>query len=190
MAWVPRVAAVGSLLFTLSACSSSNPAGPAPGQTTTANPTPTVGPPPPTATPPAISIGTIKLVSVSPDPGASLPVQRCIVNGLPRECAGWNGAFEVTLAGEIEWPVLTVSFYDGTKLCGYAAATVGASLPAGVPKTFQPSRISLTDEWGTFQPPCALPAKATRMVAELWTDANWNFSIRQEFAFQYTFVKP
>ena len=140
--------------------------------------------------PPAVSMGTIRLVSVNPDPGASLTVQRCIVNGLPRDCVAWSGAFEVTLAGDIRWPVLTVSFYNGTKLCGYAAATVDATLPAGVATTFRPSSISLSDEFGSFQPPCALPAKATRMVAQLWTDDNWNFSVRQEFPIQYAFVKP
>ena len=190
MARAPHVAAVVSLVFALSACSGSGPTGPGPVQTTTPNLNPTVGTPPTPTPPPTLSIGTIKLVSVSPDPGAALAVQRCVVNGLPRDCAAWSGAFEVTLAGEIRWPVLTVSFYDGTTLCGYAAATVGAALPAGVPTTFQPSSISLTDEWGTFKTPCPLPAKATRLVAELWTDDNWNFSVKQEFSLHYTFVKP
>jgi hypothetical protein len=135
-------------------------------------------------------VGTIRLVSVSPDPGASLTVERCVVNGLPRDCAPWSGAFEVTVAGDVEWPVLTVGFYDGTKLCGYAAATIDTRLPAGVATTFRPSSISLTDEFGSFQPPCALPAKATRMVAQLWTDADWNFSVSQELPAQYAFVKP
>ena len=194
MARVPRIATVFSLVFALSACSGSDPVGPAPVQTRPPNPSPTIDPPPPppppTTVPPALPTATIKLVGMSPDPGASLTVEGCVVNGLPRDCASWSGAFEVTLTGEIRWPVLTVGFYDGAKLCGYAAATVGATLPVGVPVTFQPSSISLTDEWGSFNPPCVLPAKATRMVAVLWTDDNWNFLVTQEFPVHYTFVRP
>jgi hypothetical protein len=131
----------------------------------------------------------IALIGVSPEPGQSLTVAPCGTGGAPRECAAaWSGTFEVTVNGAVEYPVLTISFYDESKRCGYAATGLDTVLPAGT-TVFHPKTIYLTDEFGTFSSPCALPARATRMVAELWSDADGT-SVKQEFPIAYTFVKP
>lgn len=179
------------LLFVLSACGGSDtglPTGPGPIRSGGEGSPPPTTPPP--AQPPSSTTGTIALVGVTPEPGTSLTVAPCSRGGALRECAGaWSGMFEVTVNGAVESPVLTVRFYDGSTLCGYAGYSWDAVLPAGA-ATFHPKTIYLTDEFGTFSPPCALPAKATRMVAELWTEADGTFSVKQEFPISYTFVKP
>ena len=181
------------MLFVLSACGGSHtgaPTGPGAAGSGSRASDPSAGPPPP-PTQASASPGTIRLIDLKPGPGASLAVQPCFNSGQRRECAVWSGTFEVTVPGSVEWPVLTVSFYDGVKRCGYGAATLPSnSLEAGVTERFKPTMVFLTDEFGTFSPPCSLPASATRMVAELWTDTNWNFSVKQEFPVSYTFVKP
>jgi hypothetical protein len=86
------------------------------------------------------------------------------------------------------WAVLSVAFYEGPILCGYAAD--GQQLvPAGQTVTFRPSWISLSDEFGTFPSPCRLPATTTRMVAVLWSDADWTTQLTQEFSGSYTFIR-
>lgn len=144
--------------------------------------------PPPSGQPPSRITGTIALVGVSPEPGQSLTVAPCSTGGAPRECAtAWSGTFEVTVNGAVEYPVLTISFYDDSRRCGYAATGLDTVLPAGT-TVFHPQTIYLTDEWA-LSPPCVLPARATRMVAELWSDADGT-SVKQEFSIAYTFIKP
>jgi hypothetical protein len=62
--------------------------------------------------------------------------------------------------------VLTVAFYKDDMICGYAA-DVRDRIQAGEIITFRPTWISLSDAYGTFRQPCALPATTTRMVAVL-----------------------
>lgn len=134
--------------------------------------------------------GAIEMVSSSPDSGASLTVRSCQFGAVTRSCAdGWVGTFNVSLNGELRYPVLTVAFYSGDVLCGYAA-DVTDRITAGQTVTFRPRWISLSDEFGTFSQACALPANTTRMVAVLWSDDDPTTQISQEFTATYKFVRP
>lgn len=134
--------------------------------------------------------GTIEMVNSSPLSGASLSVRSCRFGAVTRLCAdGWAGTFNVSLSQELRYPVLTVFFYSGDLLCGYAAG-VRDRITAGQTVTFHPTWISLSDEFGTFRQTCALPATTTRMVAVLWSDDDWSTTISQEFAATYTFLRP
>ena len=114
-----------------------------------------------------------------------LPVRRSHT-----QLRGWLGRnFNVSLSGELRSPVLTVAFYSGDVLCGYAA-DVRDRITAGQTVTFRPTWISLSDEFGTFSQACALPATTTRMVAVLWSDDDWTTQISQEFTTMYKFVRP
>jgi hypothetical protein len=130
------------------------------------------------------------MVSSSPAFGASLSVRSCQFGAVTRSCAdGWVGAFNVSLSGELRSPVLTVAFYSGDILCGYAA-DVRDRITAGQTVTFRPTWISLSDEFGTFSQACALPATTTRMVAVLWSDDDRTTQISQEFTAMYKFARP
>ena len=176
-------------LALLTACGAGGPAAPTP---PTRSPSTSAAPPKPVPQgPPATSSasGTITMVGSNPPSGASLPVGECRFGSVPRICAeGWSGVFTVSLDRDMTWPVLTVGFYDGDVLCGYAA-DVRQQLSAGQTATFAPTRISLSDEFGTFSSPCPLPTTTTRIVALLWSDADRTSQLRQEFAFRYTFVR-
>ena len=192
MTRMPYVATALPIIFLLAACNGPDrvtPTGPGPAQPageTTTPPAPPVPAPQPTPT----STGTITLLRVSPDAGASLVVATCLVGNITRECAAdWSGTFDVTVDRDVQYPVLTVSFYEGETRCGYAATTL-TSLAAGVPTTFVASKIFLTDEWGTPTPRCEFPARPTRVVAELWTDADGTVGVKQQFALAYTFIRP
>lgn len=192
MARVPYAATVLPIILLLAGCSGPDrvpPTGPGPAQPpgeTTTPPAPPVPAPQPTPT----TTGTINLLRVSPDAGASLVVGTCRVGSVTRECAAdWKGTFDVTVDRDVRDPVLTVSFFQGETRCGYAAASL-TSVAAGVPTTFVPSTIFLTDEWGTPTPRCEFPARPTRLVAEFWTDADGTVGLKQEFALAYTFIRP
>jgi hypothetical protein len=130
------------------------------------------------------------MIGSSPGPGASLLVGECRFGNVTRTCAdGWRGTFNVSLDREMVWAVLTVSFYDGDVRCGYAA-DVQPRVSPGQTVTFRPSWISLSDEFGTFETPCRVPAKTTRMVAVLWSDADWTTQLTQEFSGSYIFTRP
>lgn len=193
---VPHAATALLSLVILSACGgdTGSPTGPGPIRSGNEVPPPPApappAPAPPAGQPPTAVRGTIALISVSPDSGNSLTVATCSRGGPPRECASdWRGTFEVTLDGPVEFPILVARFYDGETLCGYAAGGFDSVIPAGA-TLFHPSTIYLTDEFGTLSPPCALPAKVTRMVVEVWTEADGTFSVKQEFPISYTFIKP
>lgn len=146
--------------------------------------TPTILPPPA----PAAS-GTITMIDSIPGAGASLLVGTCQFGTVTRRCADeWRGTFDVSASRGVDWPVLSVAFYDGDVLCGYAA-DAHQRLAAGATTTFRPARISLSDEFGTFSSSCPLPASITRVVAVLWSDSDWTFQLRREFATQYAFVE-
>ena len=184
------VSAIVSLTF-VSACGAAgttSPTGPTSLQTSekgVSAPPPRVG-----STSQSSATGAIEMVSSSPASGASLSVRSCQFGAVTRSCAdGWDGTFNVSLNGELRYPVLTVSFYSGDVLCGYAA-DVRDRIAAGQTVTFRPTWISLSDEFGTFSQACALPATTTRMVAVLWSDDDWTTQISQEFTTTYKFVRP
>ena len=85
--------------------------------------------------------------------------------------------------------MLTVAFYSGDVLCGYAA-DVRDRITAGQTVTFRRQWISLSNEFGTFSQTCALPATTTRMVAVLWSDDDWTTQISQEFTTTYKSCAP
>ena len=139
---------------------------------------------------PATATGTITMVSSTPGSGAVLQVRECDFGLVTRACAdGWRGTFNVSLDRDLRWAVLTIAFYDGATLCGYAADDQ-PHMAAGQTVSFSPGRISLSDEFGTFSSPCRRPATTTRMVAVLWSDADQTTQLRQEFDSTYNFVEP
>ena len=154
---------------------------------------PASNPPPrllPGSTPQSTVTGAIEMVSSRPASGAPLAVRTCQFGAVTRTCTDeWAGAFNVSLSRELQYPVLTVAFYSGDVLCGYAA-DVRDRIAAGQPVTFRPTWISLSDEYGSFSQPCPLPATTTKMVAVLWSDADWSTQVTQEFTTTYTFVHP
>ena len=154
--------------------------------------TQTIAPAPPPRNPGVASAasGTITMVGSTPGSGASLQVRECRFGNVTRTCAdGWSGTFTVSVDRDMIRAVLTVSFYDGAVLCGYAA-DVQQRVPAGQTVTFRPTWISLSDEFGTFSASCRLPATTTRMEAVLWSDADWTTQVTREFAGAYVFVRP
>ena len=160
------------------------PTGPSSTQTAAPTPTPQAPAPRPAAT------GTISMIGSSPGSGAALLVGECLFGNVTRTCAdGWRGTFNVSLDREMVWAVLTVGFLDGDVSCGYAADVQERIVP-GQTVTFRPSRIVLSDEFGSFPTPCRLPATTARMVAVLWSDADWTTQLTQEFPGSYTFVRP
>jgi hypothetical protein len=183
------VSAIASLTF-VSACGDTNitsPTGPGARQGSESVSAP---PPPHEPTSQAQATGAIEMASSSPASGASFFVRSCEFGAVTRSCAdGWVGTFNVSLSGELRHPVLTVAFYRGNVLCGYAAA-VKDRITVGQTVSFRPTWISLSDEFGTFSQACTLPATTTKMVAVLWSDDDWTMQLRQEFATAYTFVRP
>ncbi len=184
------VSTIASLTF-VSACGDTNitsptgPSGPQVSERAVSTPPPALQP-----TSQSLAPGAIEMASSSPASGASLVVRSCQFGAVTRNCAdGWVGTFNVSLSGELRYPVLTVAFYSGDVLCGYAA-DVKDRITAGQTVTFRPTWISLSDEFGTFSQVCTLPVTTTRMVAVLWSDDDWTTQIRQEFATAYRFVRP
>ncbi len=184
------VAAVASLTF-VSACGDTNIVSHTGPSAWHANERGMSAPPPalqPTSQ--SLATGTIEMASSSPSSGASLSVGSCQFGAVTRSCVvGWVGTFNVSLSEELRFPVLTVAFYSGNVLCGYAA-DVKDRITAGQTVTFRPTWISLSDEFGTFLQACTLPVTTTRMVAVLWSDDDWATQLSQEFATAYKFVRP
>ena len=96
-------------------------------------------------------------------------------------------------AEELQNLVLTVSFWDGERRCGYAADTRDA-LAAETSASLAPSIAFLS--WEEFSPPpvktvqpCSLPVTTTRLVAELWTQHDHRSISTREFAGTYTFIR-
>lgn len=172
------------------ACGDAGGATPAAPTATSASQAAAPKPPPLDAVSRSDATGIISMIGTSPGSGASLLVGECRFGNITRTCAdGWRGTFNVSLDREMEWAVLTVSFYNGDVRCGYAA-DVQQRVPPGQTVTFRPSRISLSDEFGTFPTPCRLPATTTRIVAVLWSDTDWTTQLTQEFASSYVFTRP
>ena len=142
---------------------------------------------------PASGRGTIAVREFSPGPGGMLAVHdNCPSGSVTRRCTNdWHGTLDVVVDREMTYPVLVVSFYEGSKLCGYAASTRDV-VPADIPVSFDLSRIVLSDELGTFAQPCQLPSTTTRLVARLWSDSSsGSNTLMQELpATTYKFVEP
>jgi len=133
--------------------------------------------------------GTIVIGELTPAVGATLAVQsECPGGRVTRVCTdSWRGRFEVTVDREMTYAVLTVTFYDGETKCGYGASTMDV-VPVETRVSFTVERIFLSDEFGTFDAPCRLPATANRIRAELWSDSSsWTNTLIQDFATAYRF---
>ena len=166
------------------------PTGPPSTEAATPAPPPPPLPSPPDSTPRPPATGTITMIGSSPGFGASLLVGECRFGNVTRTCVdGWQGTFTVSLDRDLVWAVLSVGFFEGPILCGYAA-DVQQLVPAGQTVTFRPSRISLSDEFGSFPTSCRLPATTTRMVAVLWSDADWTTQLTQELSGSFIFTRP
>jgi hypothetical protein len=141
------------------------------------------GPTAPSAPPPQSANGRITEVSIEPQVGATMKVRDCEPDGSTHVavCADqFRGLFEVVADRPVRYPVLTVGFYEDFEFCGYAAATADALVP-GQTLSFSVSGLHLS---------CALPLTTTRMLVEVWSDADFGFSLKREFANSYTFRRP
>jgi hypothetical protein len=141
--------------------------------------------------PPGPGHGTIAVRQLSPAAGATLAVESdCPAGRVTRLCTeSWQGTFDVTVDRDMTYAVLTVSFYNGDKRCGYGAGTLDI-VPAGSRVSFTVTRIVLSDEFGTFVAPCPLPARINRMEATLWSDlSSWSNTLTQGFETAYTFAE-
>ena len=169
-----------ALTVLLAATSCAGPTSPSPGL-----------PPPspstfPAASPPVVPVpvtAEITMTSVAPASGSTMTIRDCATQyGWERLCSdGFRGTFSVQASGELQNLVLTVSFWDRERRCGYAADTRDA-LAAETSASFAPSLTFLS--WEEFSPPpttvdlfqpCSLPITTTRLIAELWTQARSPF---------------
>jgi hypothetical protein len=137
------------------------------------------------APPPQPANGRITAVSIEPQVGATMNVRDCELAAGATDTAvcvdQFRGLFEVVADRPVASPVLTVGFYDGFEFCGYATATADALVP-GHTLSFSASGIHLAS--------CGLPLTTTRMLVEVWSDADRGFSLTREFANTYTFRRP
>ncbi len=178
--------------------------------TSCAGPTsPSPGLPPPSlstfqAASPVVSVpvtAEITMTSVAPASGATITVRDCETEGgtgWARLCShDFRGTFSVQANGELQNLVLTVSFWDGERRCGYAADKRDA-LAAETSASFAPSLTFLS--WEEFSPPpttvnlfqpCSLPITTTRLIAELWTQHDHRSILTREFpgTYTYTFIR-
>ena len=129
--------------------------------------------------------------TASPGSGATLAVRDgCVAGLVARTCTeSWRGAFDVLVDLEMANAVLTVRFYDGDTLCGYAANTLNP-VPANSRVTIEVGTIFLSDEFRTFRTPCRRPFTTNRIEAELWSDSSaWGSrTLVQLFPGSYTFA--
>ena len=129
--------------------------------------------------------GRITEVSIEPQVGATMNVRDCELGDESTHTAvcvdQFRGLFEVVVDRHVPSPVLTVGFYQDFEFCGYAAATADALVP-GQTLSFSASGIHLAS--------CDLPLTTTRMLVEVWSDADREFSLKREFPNTYTFRRP
>jgi hypothetical protein len=142
------------------------------------------GPTASSAPPPQSANGRITEVSIEPQVGATMNARDCeLADGSTRTAVcvdQFRGLFEVVADRPVRYPVLTVGFYEGFEFCGYAAAAADALVP-GQTLSFSVSGLHLS---------CALPLTTTRMLVEVWSDADFGFSLKREFPNSYTFRRP
>jgi hypothetical protein len=149
------------------------------------SPTGLTGPTPSLAPPPQPPNGRITEVSIQPEVGATVHVRDCEPADGSAHAAvcvdQFRALFDVVADRPVRNPVLTVGFYDGVDFCGYAAATADALVP-GQTLSFSASGLRLSS--------CALPLTTTRMLVEVWSDADFGFSLKRELPNSYTFRRP
>lgn len=146
----------------------------------------------PSPLPPAPTVsGEITITSISPGPGATVPVRACAL-GSTRFCADQPRlTVEVVIDQDIPDGSLTVQF----DRCGYAETPISA-LTAGSRISLTTSVIDLSDDGPLHDGVgarlfCELPAVTTKTNVRLWRagDAVGPLLAR-EFANTYTFARP
>jgi hypothetical protein len=147
--------------------------------------------PGPTPTPAPTITGEITIMSISPEPGATVPEHAC-GPGSTRFCADQpQVTFDVVADQDIPNATLTVSF----GLCGSARTPV-TSLTAGSRMSMSTSRVELSDDGPLHDGVgaalyCDLPAVTTRMIVRLWRSGNSVTPLlTREFEHAYTFAIP
>lgn len=161
-------------------------------------PSPAAPPPsgssPAAPSPPLVPVtAEITMTSVAPASGATITVRDCEPEGEPgpsRLCSrDFRGTFNVQANGELQYLVLTVSFWDGERRCGIAVDTRDA-LAAETSVSLAPSIAFISwQEENKIVQPCSLPVTTTRLVAELWTQHDHRSISTREFAGTYTFIR-
>ncbi len=131
----------------------------------------------------------IAMTSVAPASGATITVGNCSTDSARLCSHEFLASFNVQANEELQNLVLTVSFWDTERRCGYAADTRDA-LAANTSTSLAPSIAFLSWEQSSraFQP-CSLPVTTTRLVAELWTQHDHRTISTREFAGTYTFIQ-
>ena len=147
--------------------------------------------PSPAATAPPAVTGEITITSISPEPGATVPVRAC-APGSDRLCADQPQlTFDVVVDRDIPNAVLTVRFDQ----CGFTSAPV-TSLTSHSRMTLTTSVIGLSDDGPRHDgvgavPYCTLPAATTTMTVRLFRFGEpARALLTREFANAYTFVMP
>lgn len=145
-------------------------------------------PRPPVADPQETIIGEITISSISPRPGATVPVRPC-APGSAQVCADSPQlTIDVVVDQDIPDALLTVSFGG----CGWATTPI-TSIIAGTRVSLTTSVIHLSDD-GPFHDGvgavklCELPAVTTRMFVSLWRSGQpARPLLTREFENAYTF---
>src|SRR5688572_12046386 len=125
-------------------------------------------PGPPVAVPEETITGEIRITSISPQPGATVPVRPCAPRSAQVCADSPLLTLDVVIDLDIPDALLTVSF-DG---CGLATTPV-TSFTAGSRMSLTTSVIQLSDD-GPFHDSvgatlrCELPAVTARMFVSLW----------------------
>jgi hypothetical protein len=131
----------------------------------------------------------ITMTSVAPSSGATITVGKCFTDSARLCSHEFLSSFNVQVNQELQNLVLTVSFWDTARRCGYAA-DIRDGLAANTSASLAPSVAFLSWEQSSqaFQP-CSLPVTTTRLVAELWTQHDHRSISTREFAGTYTFIQ-
>ena len=145
-------------------------------------------PGPPAAVPEETITGEIRIASISPQPGATVPVRPC-APGSAQVCADSPlVTLDVVIDLDIPDASLTVSFGG----CGLATTPV-TSFTAGNRMSLTTSVIQLSDD-GPFHDGigaalrCELPAVTPRIFVSLWRSGQpARPLLTREFAIAYTF---
>ena len=148
-----------------------------------ASPTPT--------SPPAAVTGEITISSISPEPGATVPVRAC-TPGSEMFCADQP---QVTIDVVVDRDIPNASLSVGFDRCGSASMPL-ASLTAGSRVSLTTSVIYLSDDGPLHdgvgaRPFCELPAVTTKTIVGLRRAGDGNAALlTREFPNTYTFAKP
>ena len=153
--------------------------------------TPTEPSPPVPAPGPSTITGEITITSMSPAPGATVPVRPC-ATGSERFCADQpQMTVDVVVDHDIANGVVTVSF----ERCAIGRTRV-TTLSAGRRTSMSISTLDLSDDGPLHDGVgaallCALPAATTTMTVSLWRSGEpARALLTREFANGYTFAVP